>query len=426
MSTGTTTGEVPAPARQRRAAGGADKRFACFDGVRAIAATLIVAHHAGFTSGATYKTWYGKFLGRMDIGVPIFFVLSGFLLYRPFVARLFEHRAAPDARSFWRRRFLRIFPAYWVAFCLILIIGGIAVRKPTDHSTFGGAAGFFFSFTLLHIYHPGRFISGITQSWSLATEISFYAVLPGFAALCGRRLAGRPRNRVAQDLLVILAGVWAFSLVFRVLVAVTDLSFKTTTPYWLLSLCDYFALGMGLAVISVWGDHVPAIRAAGERIGRHAGWCWVGAVAAFWFVSTQLGLPVGLSRAPFEQEVARQLVYGLVGLLLVAPMALGPEGYGPLRKVLSSRPFAYAGTVSYGIYLWHQFFIYPWLPRWFDWKLFDAPFLPMLVLSWICAFAVASVSYHLVEHPVSERFRNGWRPAATRATNATNATPAAG
>ena len=89
--------EAPAPATQPRYAG--------FDGLRAIAATLIVLHHVGFTSGATYDQWFGPYLGRMDIGVPIFFVISGFLLYRPFVSALFDGRPAPPVvRAAHRRR----------------------------------------------------------------------------------------------------------------------------------------------------------------------------------------------------------------------------------------------------------------------------------------------------------------------------------
>ena len=70
-------------------AGSVSRHFACFDGLRAIAATLIVAHHAGFASGDTFRYEWGVFLGRMDIGVPIFFALSGFLLFRPYVAAQF-------------------------------------------------------------------------------------------------------------------------------------------------------------------------------------------------------------------------------------------------------------------------------------------------------------------------------------------------
>ena len=65
--------------------------FAGLDGLRAIAAFLIVLHHAGAASGLTFRSdLVGHLVARMDIGVSIFFVLSGFLLYRPFVTAQFE------------------------------------------------------------------------------------------------------------------------------------------------------------------------------------------------------------------------------------------------------------------------------------------------------------------------------------------------
>ena len=57
-------------------------RIPGLDGLRAIAAVAIVFHHVGFSSTATFNGEWGRYLGRLDIGVPIFFTLSGFLLDR--------------------------------------------------------------------------------------------------------------------------------------------------------------------------------------------------------------------------------------------------------------------------------------------------------------------------------------------------------
>ncbi len=243
-------------------AGSVSRHFACFDGLRAIAATLIVAHHAGFASGDTFRYEWGVFLGRMDIGVPIFFALSGFLLFRPYVAAQFAGVEPIPRADFWTRRVLRIFPGYWAALFLQVIIGGIVV-----HSIFG----LLVYMSLTQIYFQRFVIGAITQSWSLATEISFYAFLPFWATWMRRICGGSTINRQAMRLLAALGGLVVLSFVWRGFIIWLDPSWKALTPYWLPSLIELFAVGMALAVVSAWGEHRSVIRTAGEAIGRHPG-----------------------------------------------------------------------------------------------------------------------------------------------------------
>ena len=94
-------------------------RFPLFDGLRAIAATLIVLHHAVFASGYSNTGALGRWTFNFALGVPIFFAISGFLLYRPFVAGQMGGSGAPNTGRFYRRRVLRIVPAYWVALTIL-------------------------------------------------------------------------------------------------------------------------------------------------------------------------------------------------------------------------------------------------------------------------------------------------------------------
>ncbi len=366
-------------------------RFPGFDGLRAVAATLIVLHHAGFASGATLNRWWGVFTGRMDIGVSVFFVISGFLLYRPFVVTQLAGRRAPDTTSFYWRRFLRIFPAYWAALVVMLVVGGIIVRGPV---------GFFFSATLLHSYNANHAISGITQSWSLAAEVAFYAVLPVLVALSARWLHGATVAERARRLLALTAAIYALSLVWRVVIHEWDPTWESITPQWFVSVMDQFALGMALAVLSVWGTHSRIVHDFNERVGTRTALWWASAIAVFWFTATQLDLAIGLARSDFLRETIRQGLYGVVGFALVAPLALAPESRERVRKVLDNRPLAYLGILSYGIYIWHQFFIY-WIPRWFDWPLFSGHFIPLFAGAFVLSAVVAQLSYRIVEQPAN-------------------------
>lgn len=389
------------------------RHFRTFDGLRAIAATMIVLHHAGFTSGESFRSGWGPYLSRLDIGVPIFFVLSGFLIYRPFVARQFVDRPHPSLRDFYRRRVLRIFPAYWVAFLVQLVFGAIVVA---------GVIGFIFNFFLIQIYvpRPRISLSGITQAWSLATELGFYLLLPAWVALSARWVKDRTINSRGLILLAGCGALMVFSLLFRATMYAMSPSaaggWGSVSRYWIFSMADIFAVGMGLAVISVWSEHRSIIRDIAARLGRSVWPWWLAAAALFAFVSTQLDLANGLTTASFPRETARQFLYAMVGLCIVAPCAFRDDGDGPIRRFLATRVMTFLGAISYGIYLWHQAFIH-WIPEWFDWPpspivapdspagLFNGHFWQLAIGSFVLAVVVSSLSYYVVELPLMRRFR---------------------
>ena len=376
-------------------AGSVSRHFACFDGLRAIAATLIVAHHAGFASGDTFRYEWGVFLGRMDIGVPIFFALSGFLLFRPYVAAQFSGVEPIPRADFWTRRVLRIFPGYWAALFLQVIIGGIVV-----HSIFG----LLVYMSLTQIYFQRFVIGAITQSWSLATEISFYAFLPFWATWMRRVCGSRTINQQAMRLLAALGGLIVLSFLWRGFIIWLDPSWKALTPYWLPSLIELFAVGMALAVVSAWGEHRSVIRAAGEAIGRHPAVCWIVALVLYWFVSTQLGLLLGLFKSSDAREMLRQTVYGLVALALMLPAVFGDQRKGLIRGFLSHPVMVYLGSISYGIYLWHQFWILHF-SDWMGWPLFQAPFPQLFIGTMVLSCATAAISLKLIERPAMAQRR---------------------
>ena len=99
-------------------------RFPLVDALRAIAALLIVGYHVAFVSGGLGPDGTGPWLSGLNVGVPLFFVISGFLLYRPWVAARLAATAPPSTRVYALRRALRILPAYWVALVLIVLLLG--------------------------------------------------------------------------------------------------------------------------------------------------------------------------------------------------------------------------------------------------------------------------------------------------------------
>ena len=152
-------------------------RFPCFDGVRALAAVMVVVYHSVFFN-ADFSTRGGSFLGTLNAGVWIFFVTSGCLLYLPFAASHLSGAPAVDPRGYAVRRLARVYPAYW----LVLAFFTFVVPRINIY----GLHGFLLHTTLTQTYvHINPFVDGLPPAWSLVVEISFYAFLPFYAALIG-------------------------------------------------------------------------------------------------------------------------------------------------------------------------------------------------------------------------------------------------
>ena len=150
-------------------------RFPLLDSVRAIAALSVVVFHAAYWSRITETgSAAAPFLSRLDVGVTVFFVLSGFLLYRPFVRSRLLGGPRPAAAAYGWRRVLRIVPAYWVALTIIVIwLGKRYVVEPGNLFEYYGFAQIYSNLAL----------GGITQAWTLCIEVTFYALLPLWALL---------------------------------------------------------------------------------------------------------------------------------------------------------------------------------------------------------------------------------------------------
>jgi peptidoglycan/LPS O-acetylase OafA/YrhL len=322
--------------------------LAGLDGVRALAALSIVALHVGFHSGTYESGPWGSLVAHLDSGVAIFFVLSGFLLYRPFALAHLRRADAPSASRYMVRRFLRVFPAYWAA-----LLGCAYVLNRVALDTASQVA---VHLSLTRIYFADYFFAGMPQVWTLAVEVSFYLALPALALAIGTVSRDRDPRRTLTSELLALAVLYALGLGTRIALLATH-SGATISTKWLPAELDWFALGMALAVVSA-GVAAGSVSASGvARVVRSTAVWWGFALACLWLAAyaTGTGADVALFRKETTdlQDVAQQVLYGLFGFGVVAPIALGPPGVGLARRVLSSRPATVLGLASYGIFLWH-------------------------------------------------------------------------
>ncbi len=368
------------------------ERVRGLDGLRAVAAFAIVVHHSGFWSGATFNGSWGRYLGRLDVGVPVFFALSGFLLFRPIVVCILDDKPLrPVLVHIWRRA-LRIYPAFWVALTLIVVF-------TTEH--FRDVTGGVVTGLLVHIHWPDQVLGPMPQAWSLATEVSFYAALPFIARVARPLLSDRTRveRRNALYVFTLLGAIG--SIAFRVVVLSIESRWSGSAVLWLPGTFDYFAVGMTLAVAREGHESGSLAREKIERWAGPAGLWWVTAGVLFHVASWHMGLALGLETASWPREIGRQFLYAAIGFCLLFPLVFGGQRRSVIRRLTQSRFMEWLGLISYSVYLWHMVFIvHPWGPlRRFVEGLVDDRFLTVLIVAVLPTIVVASFSYYLVERP---------------------------
>src|SRR6202165_5095159 len=113
-------------------------QVASLTGIRAVAAILVVATHAAYTTGKYTHGYWGLVGARMEIGVPIFFVLSGFLLFRPWVKSAATGAPPPSVSRYARHRVRRIMPAYVVTVLIAYVLYHFRIAEPNPGHTWPG------------------------------------------------------------------------------------------------------------------------------------------------------------------------------------------------------------------------------------------------------------------------------------------------
>ena len=359
--------------------------FPCFDGLRAIAAIFVLLLHTAWVSGFTKRSSWGLYTSRLEIGVSVFFLISGFLLYRPFAASHVGDTPGVGTLGYAIRRAARIYPAYW----LVLAFFTFVSPRANIYGLHGFVQHASLTFTYTHIKNP--FVVGLPPAWSLVVEVSFYVFLPFYAALIG--FLARRWDATGVELGGVVA-LFAIGMVSVIAIANgLDWPWVAVLPQYIAA----FSLGMFLAVFSVrsWDERTTARLA---RIGRPTGLWWTGAVLAL------AAIPIVLRHDPLSPMNATQaaglnVCEMIVGFCIVVPVVLAPLDDGLIRRVLRSRPAVYLGLVSYGIYLWHWFLLRI-VAEWLNWPLYHGNWVVVLALTLPIVVFAASVSWFGLERPV--------------------------
>ena len=312
-------------------------RVASLTGIRAVAAILVVGTHAAYTTGKYTHGYWGLVGARMEIGVPIFFVLSGFLLFRPWVRSAATGGPPPSLSRYARHRVRRIMPAYVVTVLVAYVLYHFRAAGPNPGHSWTGLLR---NLTLTQIYadgYLGKYLhQGLTQMWSLAVEASFYVVLPLLAYLLLVLISQRWWRR--KLLVGALAGMTLISPAWLILVHL-DRWIPDGARLWLPTYLAWFLGGMLLAVLQAMGVRCYAFVAIPL------------AIICYFIVATPIGGAPTTSPASLPEALVKTVFYAVIAALAVAPLALGDQGL--YWRLLASRPMVWLGEISYEIFLIH-------------------------------------------------------------------------
>lgn len=331
------------------------------DGFRGMGAPVVVLAHVWLNLGWLVPIGIvGTFLQHGAVFLVMFFVLSGFLLYRPFVEAALAGRR-PSTRRYLRNRGLRVYPAYLLVLALSALVLGVATTAP--FSVAHGMApnppetGWLWTspvllaqnLLFLQTWLPGSMMTGIGPAWTLSVEVVFYLLLPVIGAVVLGLLVRRLRLPVLlaaslPALGLVALGVFGKWLHLQVLSGLTptEAFFADWGPTWQAVLarnflvhCDLIGCGMAVAVLYVAWQGSSATR------GRLAVVAGLIALGAGIFVFLPQIIDTGAA------------VFWMGMVLLVATRERGGL-LGVPTKVFDSRLLTWLGERSYSLYLWHM------------------------------------------------------------------------
>jgi peptidoglycan/LPS O-acetylase OafA/YrhL len=349
------------------------------DGLRALAVLAVIAEH----------TLPGPLLLALTpggAGVRLFFVLSGFLITGILLRAgdLAAKGGSPGSalRAFYARRFLRIFPLYYLALAVALLLGIQGARE---------GWGWHLAY-LTNIYGVRTgWLGYLAHFWSLAVEEQFYLVWPALVLFLPRGLLG--------PLFVAAAAAGPVSRVVAYLV-IGDASLAC-----ILTPCCLDSLGLGALLAYAGREWGPAQAGRLAAVSRVVGLPLLLAVNAYRLVGWEGVLTVAF----------RDVALALLAVWLVHEGACGFRG--PAGRFLSCRPLVYLGTISYGVYIWHG--LVPAFAEHVAWLPYpEGPGALKFLCVTGAAVVLASLSWHLFEKRLNGLKRyfpySGRAPAGSR------------
>ncbi len=349
------------------------------DGLRAFAVGAVLIHHF----------FQPPRVGGVDfalLGVWLFFVLSGFLI----TGILLRSRDQIDysgyqvgfvLRQFYIRRFLRIFPLYY----LVLSVAAMLDLGDVRDTIFWHLA-YISNYLFAARQHWG---SVTAHFWSLSVEEQFYILWPAVILFAPRRL-----------LLKIIITAIAIGPIFRAVAHFLDFNWIARLT---ISLASLDALGLG-ALLAYCSHHVGEKPTLIKHLKQCI--CWLGVPGLTLLLCLhKLETYKLVSHVTQNSWFIEPILWALLFVWVINRASSGFTGIG--AKILELKPLVYTGKISYGIYVYHPFiyFLVPILFSQMDIDFFRLPREIQFGLLVGITVGMAAISWHFFESPINS-FRN--------------------
>lgn len=331
------------------------KHLPALDGLRAVAVFVVISYHAGLVKGIPG-----------DLGVTLFFVLSGFLITW-LLLREFAATGSISIRSFYARRALRIFPAYYV-----FILFSLAVDTALGHRWSRELIAVAFTY-LVNYYNAftGHPSTSVAHAWSLAVEEQFYLLWPLACLSLLRRSRDHAAKLVALVIVATLAWRSALYLLLHAPASYVYNAFDTR--------CDSLAVGC-LIALSLESDWFRSVQ---HRIQ-----------ASPLLPLVTLGL-IGLSHhygsSAYHYSIGMTLDAVLLAVFMIQMLGLSSK---PFWAWLDHPIARWLGLISYPSYLYHE-----WGLSVGNRLLPHAPQILTFAAGYVATLCFAFGSYRIIERP---------------------------
>jgi len=300
-----------------------------------------------------------------DLGVQLFFALSGFLI----TSRLLDEYDTSGAiswRNFYIRRAFRILPPAFFALSVLVLLGPVLHYLPIGPRGLIASTFFFRNYIPVFLRDSVPGLSGwyTAHFWSLAVEEHFYLFWPAILFLVGVARGWRAAVLLAGTFILWRHADKHFDWIGRHLSYLQGNGHRT----------DYriSCLLLGCALAFLWRNQ--SARVALARVVRS------------WWSLPLIAATVELVRHP-----TRWSDDGFDLFMVLVPVVTIADPRGMVSRVLETRLMRWIGRLSYSLYLWQQLFL----------PYYDEPksFIQLFPINVVAAFSAALLSYYLVERP---------------------------
>lgn len=348
------------------------------DGLRAFAVISVMIGH--WITWDTQNAFIKAF--PWHHGVILFFVLSGYLISQILLAqkdKILEGKSTlmQGLKTFYARRFLRIFPVYYLLLFFLFYINFQATRR-----FFGWLVGYATNF-LLAI--RGDYIGDFNHLWSLAIEEQFYLVWPLLLFLI-------PKNKILRTIIIAILVSLLSRLVCAVLIRQGVLHWMWGA-YFTLNLVLPLALGALLAYIKHNLSHYQTLYAKLQN----PQWLYISAVTygiMYYICDVRWHIP-------YFREWLDEYLFAIVCFFIILRAANNDFRYIG-KYILEHDVVSFTGKISYGLYLYHLFvigFFWKYLVPTFGLAVSNKPMAWFLYF--VIAYIFAIASYYIIELPIN-------------------------